>query len=170
MKRFIAIATGVILAVAINAQDKFSVPVLTDLQKYQSAAWQWHGAYIGWLAYGKSLGKSAEETGKAVGDILKKSWNKDIGFEGFANSMLFIWVTFVPGALVEIIQQSDNALVFIVRNFNPPVKEALVAYSVTFEEYMKLWDSVIGILGENVGMEYSQKLTENGLEVTIKQK
>jgi hypothetical protein len=170
MKRFIAIATGVILAVAINAQDKFSVPVLTDLQKYQSAAWQWHGAYIGWLAYGKSLGKSAEETGKAVGDILKKSWNKDIGFEGFANSMLFIWVTFVPGALVEITQQSDNALVFIVRNFKPPVEEALVAYSVTFEEYMKLWDSVIGILGENVGMEYSQKLTENGLEVTIKQK
>ena len=170
MKKFFVITSALMLTVAINGQDKFSVPVLTDLQKYQSAAWQWHGAYIGWLAYGKSLGKSVDETGKAVGDILKKSWNKDIGFEGFANAMLFICVTFVPDGQVEITQQSDNAIVLVVRNFNPPVKEALAAYSVTFEEYMKLWDVVIAILAENVCLEYTQKLTDNGFEISIRQK
>lgn len=170
MKRFLVIISAIILAAAINAQDKFSVPVLTDLQKYRSAAWQWHGAYVAWLSYGKSLGKTVDETGNDVGEILKKSWNKDIGFEGFANAMLFIWVTFVPDGLVEITHQTDNNVVFIVRNFNPPVKEALVAYNVTFEEYMKFWDAAIIILSDNVGMEYSQKVTENGFEVSIKHK
>jgi len=170
MKRFFVITFALMLAAAINAQDKFTVPVLTDIQKYQSAAWQWQGAYIGWLAYGKSLGKTVDETGKDIGDILKKSWNKDIGFEEFANAMLFIWVTFVPDGVVAITQQSDNAIVFVIGNFNPPVKEAFTAYNVTFEEYMKLWDVVIAILGENVGLKYTQKLTENGLEVSIKQK
>lgn len=170
MKKVVTILFMTIITTAINAQNKFSVPSLTDLQKYQSAAWQWHGAYIGWLCFGKSLGKSAEETGQAVGDILKRSWNSEIGFEGFANAMIYIWVTFVPDGIVEITEQSDKSILFAVRNFNPPVREALTAYDVTFEEYMKFWDAALNVLGEIIGSEYTQKQTGNDLVVSIKQR
>jgi hypothetical protein len=170
MKRLTIVMLVFSLTMAINAQNKFSVPTLTDLQKYQSAAWQWHGAYISWLSFGKSLGKSAEETGNAVGDILKQSWNKDIGFDGFANAMLNIWVTFVPSGIVEITRQSDKGIIFVVRNFNPPVKEALTAYNISFEEYMKFWDAAISRLADYIGSEYNQRQTGEGLVVTIKLK
>jgi len=170
MKKLIVFLCVSLFALTVIGQVKFTVPTPTDAQKYQSAAWQWNGAYIAWINYGKSLGKSVEDIGSSVGDILKLSWNKEAGFEGFVNVMLYVWVTFVPDGVVEILEQTDIKILFVIKNFNPPVKEGLIAYSVTFEEYLKFWDFAIAKLAEFMGSKYTQKNTEEGLVVTIEKR
>lgn len=170
MKKLIAFVCVSLIALAVVAQGKFVVPTPTDLEKYQSSAWQWNAAYIVLINYAKSLGKSAEDAGSSVADIVKLAWNKEIGYDGFVKSMLYNWVTFVPQGAVEIKEQSDQKIIFLVSNFYAPLKDALTVYDVTYEDYLKFLNNYILQIAEHLGLNYSQKNTEEGLFVTIEKK
>ena len=170
MKRFIVFLCVSLFAFAVVAQEKFAVPTPTDLEKYQSSAWQWNGAYIILINYAKSLGKSAEDAGSSVGNIVKLTWNKEIGYDGFVKSMLYIWVTYAPQGVVEIKEQADKKIIFVVKNFYPPLKESLTEYNVTYEDYLKFLNNYVLQIAEYIGLKYSQNNTEEGLIVTIEKK
>jgi hypothetical protein len=170
MKKIIAFLCVSLFAAGTFAQDKFTVPTPTDFQKYQTAAWQWNGAYITLISYAKSLGKSVEDTGSSIGEIIKVTWNKENGFDGFANGMLYVYVTFAPNGTVEITEQKENKIQFIVKNFYPPLKQSLEVFKVTYEEYLKFFDFTISKLAEYMGSTYTQKDTDGNLIVTIEKK
>ena len=170
MKRLIVFLCVSLFAFAVVAQEKFVVPTPTDLEKYQSSAWQWNGAYIILINYAKSLGKSAEDAGLSVGNIVKLTWNKEIGYDGFVKSMLYIWVTYAPQGAVEIKEQTDKKIIFVVKNFYPPLKESLTEYNVTYEDYLKFLNNYVLQIAEYIGLKYSQNNTEEGLIVTIEKK
>lgn len=170
MKKLIVFLCVSLFALTVIAQGKFVVPTPTDLEKYQSSAWQWNGAYIILINYAKSLGKSVEDAGSSVGDIVKLTWNKDTGFDGFVNAMLFIWVTYVPAGTVEIMDQTEGKIKIMIKNFYPPLKETLADYNVTYEQYLKFLDIYVSKLAEYVGAAYTQKDTEGGLIVNIEKK
>lgn len=167
MKKLIIILCVSLFATLTFAQGKFTVPTPTDSVKYQTAAWQWNGAYIILVSYAKSLGKSVEDAGSSVGEMVKVTWNKEVGFDGFVNSMLHNWVTFTPGGTVEIMNQSEDKIVCLVKGFYPPIKEALTLYNVTYQEYLKFIELYVSKLAEYMGSTYTQKDTEEGLIVTI---
>jgi hypothetical protein len=170
MKKLISILCVILFATITFAQGKYTIPTPTDLQKYQTAAWQWNGAYITLISYAKSLGKSVEDAGSSIGDIIKVTWNKEAGFDGFVNGMLYVYVTFAPNGTVEIMEQTDNRIQFIVKNFYPPLKETLATFNVTYEEYLKFFDLTISKLAEYMGSKYSQKDSDGNLMVTIEKK
>lgn len=170
MKKLIVILCVSLCATLTFAQVKFTVPAPTDLQKYQTAAWQWNGAYITLINYAKSLGKSVEDAGSSIGDIIKVTWNKENGFDGFVNGMLYVYVTFAPNGTVEITEQTENKIQFIVKNFYPPLKQSLAVFNVTYEEYLKFFDFTISKLAEYMGSTYTQKDNEGNLIVTIEKK
>jgi len=92
------------------------------------------------------------------------------GFDGFVNGMLYVYVTFAPNGTVEITEQTENKIQFIVKNFYPPLRQSLEVFNVTFEEYLKFFDFPISKLAEYMGSTYTQKDTDGNLIVTIEKK
>ncbi len=167
MKKLIAILCVSLFAMMTFAQGKFTIPTPTDLQKYQSSAWQWNAAYIVLVSYAKSLGETVEDAGSYVGEIVKVSWNKEVGFDGFVNGMLYNWVIINPEGTVEILEQAEGKIVILVKNFYPSIQESLTLFNVTYKEYLNFFELCISKLAEYMGSTCTQKDTEEGLIVTI---
>ena len=170
MKKLVVFLCVSLFALSVVAQEKFVVPTPTDLEKYQSSAWQWNGAYIILISYAKTMGKSAEDAGSSVGDIVKVTWNKEAGYDGFVKGMLYIWVTYAPQGSVVIKEQTDKNIIFNVKNFYPPLESALTDYNVTYDDYLKFLNNYVLQIADYIGLNYSQKNSEEGLIVTIEKK
>lgn len=168
MKKLVAIlCVSMFAALELEAQVKFTVPSLTDIQKYQIAAVQWNGSYLIQISYAKSLGKSVEDVATFVADQFKVTWNKSGGFEGFVRSMLYNMVSFVPNGSVEITEQSDKSIMYKVTGLYSDLREGGSIFNVTYREYVKFWEIVNSRLSDSMGAKYSQKDTSEGLIVTI---
>jgi len=50
------------------------------------------------------------------------------------------------------------------------LKEGGSILNVTYEEYMKFWETAISRIADNMGAKYSQKDSDEGLIVTINRK
>ena len=170
MKRLIAILCFFLLSMATFPQRKFIVPNLTDLQKYQNAALQWNGSYLIQISYTKSLGKSVEDIGRFVGDQFAITWNKSGGFDGFVHGMLYTMICLVPYGSVEIVEQTDNGLVYKVTGLYSDLREGGSIFNVTYEEYIKFLEVAFSKLADYMGAKYSQQDTDEGLIVTIREK
>lgn len=148
----------------------FTVPVLTDLQKYQTSASQWNYAYLLQIDFAKSLGKSLEDAAIFTGDQAKLSWNKEAGFVGFVKGMLHNFVCLSTQGIVEILEQNDHKVVFQVTKVYAQLREQGPIFNVTYEEYMKFWTIAIGRIGDYLGATYTQKEKADGIIVTIEKK
>ena len=168
MKKLFVIFCVSLFTTLAFSQGKFIVPTPSDLQKYQDAAWQCNNAYILLVSHAKSVGKSVEETGSFVGDMVKATWNKEIGFDGFVNNILYIWVTYNAGGTIEIMEQSGSKIIFRVKDFHPAA--ALPLYNVSYKEYLQFLESYLSKLAEHMSSTYIQKDTKEGLIVTIAKK
>ncbi len=168
MKKLLVILCVSLFTASTFAQGKFIVPTPSDLQKYQDVAWQWNNAYILLVSQAKAMGKSAGDAGSFVGDMVKTTWNKEVGFDGFVNNILYIWVNFNAGGTVEISEQSDIKVIFLVKEFHP--KDALPLYNVTYKEYLQFFESFLSKVAEHMGSTYAQKDTEEGLIITMTKK
>jgi hypothetical protein len=167
MKRLILIVLVSLLSVAIIAQGKIGVPALTDLQKYQNAAIQWNASWLIQISFAKSLGKSVGEVAGFVGDQVKVTFNTAGGFNRFVQGMLYTMVSLVPYGSVEIIQQTDNEIVYKVTGLYPDLREGGSLFNVTWDDYLKFLETVYSKTADYIGAKYSQKDTDEGLLVTI---
>lgn len=170
MKRIITILFISIIAFPIIAQNKFAIPLLTDLQKYRNAALQWNGSYLIQISYAKSLGKSVEDAATFFGDQLKITWNKAGGFDSYVQSMLYTMVSLVPYGSVEISEQTENSLIYKVLGLYSELKEGGSVFDVTYEEYIKFLGTAFSRIADYMGAIYLQQDTDDGLIVTIKKK
>ena len=170
MNRLILVVFTSLLSVTIMAQGKFSVPALTDLQKYQNAAIQWNASWLIHISYAKSLGKSVEDVAGFVGDQLKATFNKAGGFNGFVQGMLYTMVSLVPYGTVEIGKQADNEIVYKVTGLYSDLREGGSVFNVNWDDYLKFIETVYSKAADYFGADYSQKDTDEGLIVTIKKK
>lgn len=170
MKKIIGILCLSMFTLVSVGQVKFSVPDLTDLQKYQNAELQLNSSYLIQISYAKSLGKPIEDVANFVGDQLKVIWNKETGYDSFVQGILYFMTSLVPYGSVEIIEQTDTGLKYIVTGLYSELKEGGSVFNVTYEEYIKFWEIAISRLGDSMGAKYSQKDTTEGLIGTIKKK
>ncbi len=170
MKRSFIATISFLLTVASIAQGRFSVPELTDIQKYRIAAIQWNGSYLIQISYAKSLGKPPEDVAKFTADQLKPTLNKQGGYDGFVQGILYTMVSLVPYGSVEINEETPNALTFKVTGLYSDLREGGSIFNVTYEEYIKFWEIVNSGLADYMGAKYSQKDSDEGLIVTITRK
>jgi len=170
MKKLIVLIFGCMFALATWGQAKFTVPVPTDVQKYQTAVWQWHASYILIIYYAKSTGIPIEEAGSAVGEMALLTWNKETGFDGFVNSILHSYVVTTFKGKVEITSQSEDNVEFIVTGFYEPLESALSIYNITPAELSLFYKSYVSKMAEAFGINYTVNDTADGMIVTISKK
>jgi hypothetical protein len=170
MKKLILLLFVSLFASALFAQDLFTVPTPTDLQKYQSAVSQWNYAYLIQIGFAKSMGKTLEDAAVYAGDQAKVSWNKEAGYEGFVKGMLYNFVCIASHGTVEMIEQNARKVVFQVTNVYPQLKEQGPFFNVTYEEYLKFFNLVASRIGEYLGANYIQNEKDGGILVTVEKK
>jgi hypothetical protein len=167
MKKLIVTIFGCMFAIATWGQAKFTVPAPTDLQKYQTAVWQWHGAYVIMIVYAKSMGQSVEEAGAAAGEIAKLTWNKEMDFDAIVRSTLRTLVIMTISGKVEILEQSENSIRLLASDFYKPMGDALLLFDVTAEELSLFYESYIATIMKSFGVYYSVEDRDEGMIVTI---
>lgn len=170
MKKILFILSVFLLSLAGGAQTRFTVPVLSDLQKYQAASLQLNGAYLVQISFAKAQKIKVEKAAGYFGDQLATTWNKPGGFDGLVQGILYMMVTLVPYGSVDITGQEGSSVTFLVTGLFPELKEGGSVYGVTYPEYLKFWDISLSRLAGSFGAEYFQKDTDDGLTVTIRRK
>ena len=153
----------------VTGQELFKVPVIPDAEKWEHMAFQANGLMVNTINYAKSLGKSVNEVAGFTGEQFKTSWDKEAGFNGFVNGLLYISTAFWPKSTLEILDQSETFIQYRI-NIVPEFLQSFPIYNVTFDEYFVFWKGVLVVIGEYLGSVYSQELKDNVLYMTIKKK
>lgn len=167
MKKLLLIICTCLIAVSATAQEKFTVPSLTDQQKYNTAAWQWNGAYIIMIKYAKSLGKTVEEAAEAVGSLAASTWNREMTFDDLVKSMLYIYVVMNPAGKVEILEQSADKVIISITDFYKPLDQMLAEYKVTRSELSKFYEIYAGQIAAIIGAALITSETGEVMTVTV---
>lgn len=167
MKKLIVVLCGCMLVLSAWGQAKFTVPVPTDVQKYQTAVWQWHAAYILIISYAKSEGIPVEEAGSKVGEMALKTWSKETKFDDFVNGILRSFVISTFRGKVEIKSQSEENVELLVTGFYEPMESALKIYNITPAELSQFYEAYVSSMAVTFGINYTVKDTADGMVITI---
>jgi hypothetical protein len=153
----------------VTGQDLFKVPEISDAAKYTNMVGQANALMANTINYAKSQGKTVEDIARFTGEQFKTSWNKEAGYKGFVNGMLYISTCFFPKAEIGIPDQTENSITYKVV-VDPEFLRIFPLFNVSFEEYLVFWRGAITIVGEYLGAEYMQEFKDNIIYVTIKEK
>ena len=169
MKKLIISLTLTLIVSITYAQD-FSVPERTDVQKHNRVVSLTYGNIIPGIAYAKSTGKTAEEYSAYVGDLFKTSWNRENGFSGLVNGVLFNFESFrrEQDPPMEILEQSDSKIVIKWKiNYKNMFDDGPVN-NVTYDEFDQWIEIVYKKIAEYFDAGYEQEVTEDDwLMITI---
>jgi len=167
MKKLIILVLGFMFVLAARGQDKFTVPSPSALQKYNTAAWQWNGAYVIMIKYAKSLGQTVEEAATAAGSIAAATWNSNMTFDDLVNSMLYTYAVMAPSGKIEILEQSPDMVVFSVANLYKPLDNMLDEFKITRAGLSKFYAIYGKQIADLIGAKYSVIDTGDISTVTI---
>ena len=170
MKKLAVIFCFSISLLSVIAQEKFSVPVMTDQEKINALASSWNTLNLYLISQGKSLGKSIEEIATYTSELYMSDMDKSIGFDGYVKTLIQGWVGTSPTGKVEITEQTGDKIVLKVTNFCNQLKEKGTRYNVSYLEYIRYLEyrgnSVFGVFGGT----YSIKAIKDGLIITMQKK
>lgn len=167
MKKLIAFIIGCMFALTTWGQAKFNVPAPTDVQKYQTAVWQWHASYILMVYYAKSMGIPIEEAGSTVGRMALLTWSEETSFDQFVNGIMSSYVVSAYKGKVEITSQSEESVELKVTGFYEPLESALSIYSITPAELSMFYKAYVSVMAEAFGIKYNVQDTEDGMIVAV---
>jgi len=170
MKRSLIILCFSVLTGTTLAQGQITVPSPSELQKYQLAASQWQSSALIQIAYAKSLGKSASDVAGFAADQMKDSWTNAGGYENFIQRILYLTVTLVSYGHIEIREQTEDEVVYLVTGLFSELKEEGSILDVSYREYLEYWGTIFSAQADYMGAEYNQKDTDEGLLVTIRKR
>ena len=169
------ILTVFILSAFIIAQEqteqKIELPERTPEWKLARAVWHMDLYVCTGIAYAKSLGKTAEDYGKFVGEKFAPSW-EGLKEQGIAPVMRIFsghWQLYKNGKC-EILNESETSVTIRAnRPYLAYFKDGEL-YGVTVEEY-ESFVVQIGLAIQNyLGLKYEQKIEGDWVVVTISEK
>jgi len=172
MKKLLLTLSFVLCLTFVFGQS-FTVPERTIEQKHNRVVWQTYGIIISEMSYAKSLGKKSGEVSIYTGNLFKTSWNQEGGFESYVKGTLFNFESFrlTSDPAIEILQQSENQIVFKVKINYKSLFEKGDYYEVSYEEFDNWLLNVYQIIGEHMGAIYEQKeIEDDWMEITITKK
>lgn len=169
MKKLLFIPFLLFAAVSVTAQETFKVPEISDAAKCAHMVGQANALIVNSINYAKSQGKTVEDIALFTGEQFKTSWNKEAGYNGFVNGMLFISTCFFPKAEIGILDQTEKSITYKVV-CDLEFLRMFPLLNISFDEYLVFWKGVITIVGEYLGAEYMQEFKDSIIYVTIKKK
>ena len=173
MKKLIIIAAAFILFAGVAfGQEKFTVPDISPAQKHNrtnSQFWIMHAAGIN---FAKAQDISPYDYGKHIGNLFAPSWNKEAGFEGFVNGVIYNWETFKSdedGPILLKVKEDGSVSILVpieaYRKYFPGEN----AYA-TFEETMECWQGIVEQIADYIGSVATMKITEESVVTVISKK
>lgn len=153
------------------AQEKLEVPALTVEQK-QEVLYNHVIAYAGsGISYAKSQDVSPKEYGHYVGKLFTSFWDSEGGLMTFAGGMMYILSGIHPQNEMQIIKQSEQVVIFQLKNVDFPFQNGPLYGGVTYEEYLEFSEGVISTLATHMKLSFSQDITpDNWYKVILKVK
>ena len=143
---------------------------LTVEQQWKRSIWLFDSIQIAAIRHAKSLGQSAEDYGKFVGELFAPSWEGVSSPWGMIRGMhrnYQLW----PDFEMEIIEESDNA---VKARFNRPYiirfGEDGTAYDVSLSEYEMIFKVFHQTVASHLGFDYKQNLDGDWNVIAISRK
>ncbi len=156
---------------SLCAQEKFSVPIVTDNQKLERMNFMTNVFIIIGADYAKSKGQSIEDYARYVGERVKTTWDINSGFSGFVNGSLYNLESIRSSTSppIEFIKQTDNFVQFKAPLDMKKMMGENKIFDISFKELVMVYEITFKIVAEHLGVKYQQKLIENGawIEITI---
>ena len=150
------------------AQEKMQMPELTDQMKKNRAVWLMDLYVCTGIAHAKSLGKTAEDYGKFVGEQVVPNWagRKGQGSAPFIQAMNIRMQIYQKGTF-EIVSEAETS---ITVKMNRPYSGYFYAgelYGVMLDEYEAFQEQVAIAITDYLGMKYKQKVEGEYLIVSL---
>lgn len=161
MKSFTFIALCMFTCSTSIAQDKFSVPELTQ-EQVQQVLYNHVVAYASsGISYAKSMGKTPESYGRYVGNLFTPFWDPAAGLPGFANQIMFILAGIHPDNEMKIVGQDENSIRVRMKNVDMAFKQGPML-GVTYDEYLEFSYGVLVVLADFMKLDFSHALVDDG--------
>ena len=161
MKSFTFIALCIFTCSLTIAQDKLSVPELTQKQS-QEVLYNHVIAYaVFGISYAKNLGKTPESYGRYVGNLFTPFWDPTAGLPGFANQIMFILVGIHPDNEMKIVAQDENSIRIQMKNVDKPFKQGPML-GVTYDEYLEFSCGVLVALADFMNLDFNHTINDKG--------
>ena len=153
------------------SQAKLEVPQLSADQK-QEVLYNHVIAYaVTGISFAKSQGVTPIKYGQFIGKQFTSFWDPEAGLPGFAGGIMFILAGIHPENNMQIVEQSDQAVIFKLKNVDSPFQNGPLYGGITYKEYLEFSDGVLTTLANHMKLSWSSDVTEdNWYKVTIKTK
>lgn len=148
------------------AQDKLSVPELTEQQKQEVLYNHVISYAASGVSYAKSLGKSPEEYGRYVGSLFTPFWDPAAGLQGFAGQIMFIMAGIHPANEMNIVAQDEKSIKVRLKNVDMPFKQGPML-GVSYEEFLEFSNGLLIVLADFMKLDFSQRMVDGWYEFSI---
>jgi hypothetical protein len=170
MKKIICILVSVAFMFSLYAQEKYTVQVRTDLEKYITVKSQFYSFMNAGISFAKSKGVSPFEYGKYVGNLFAPSWNQEIGFEGFVRSVIRTWESMKTDTegTITVTEKPDGSVIMEFPKVSMMKYFAAGIPIATFEECIEYFRGVIKPIADKFSCSLTLIANENFLVFTFK--
>ena len=165
MKKILLLSVLLLTVFAASAQTKFSVPVPTSEQKYNTTRMLLYNNILGFITAAKNDGMSAAEFGKKAGALFIPVWDENGGFEPYVNFLLNSWAC--SGDSVNIIEQSNDKLVVVISSLYKPLENQGTLFGCSLEDYTAFTNAELNEIAVHYGHSFEMTRGEEGYKFVI---
>ena len=172
MKKILSIAICLTLIGGAFGQGKYTVPDITPEQKHNFTIYHFLITLGAGVSFAKTQGVTPYEYGKHIGNSFAQSWNKEIGFEGFVNHMIYNWEALKSDEDGQItIKESDDGSVTIAY----PIKawKKYLPDGNPFASFQESMESLRGVgetIADYLGCTFAKEIGQESIYFTINKK
>ncbi|MBR8537561.1 hypothetical protein KDU71_18470 [Carboxylicivirga sediminis] len=167
MKRILFTGFALLIVLGIAAQEPFKVHKPFIEQKLGNMIGQWEYMAIVSIGYAKAEGKTATEFGHYVGEQFKTSWDKEKGFKGLVNGMLWNLSCFSLEPEMEIVSQTADKVEMKCKKFAPYLEKNQPVFDVSYQEFMDFMDALMAPIAEYLGCSHELRTDEKWVYITV---
>lgn len=152
-------------------QKQIELPQLSIEQKLERSVRNTSSREIVAIAYAKSLGKSAEDFGKFIGEKTAFFW-KDIKGKG-AVPFVQYWYRFLQtdkNCKMEIISVSEKTVKAKMTVYGETNLKSYSDLGVTLDEYASFYAKYAETLADYLGLDYEYKFEDGWIVFTVTEK
>lgn len=172
MKKIFIILFMLSIVCSGYAQDKsttdLNLPKMTIEQRMNRLMLNTAGMIANSIGYIKSIGGSASDLGKYIGNVFAEAWSpiKGSGPKVFVEAMYKNYQSDLDNKF-EVLEQTDKSVTYKVNRF---LGSSMVYYygdNVTEQDIDDCYEMLIKTIANSVGLNYSQKVVPDGMVITV---
>lgn len=116
--------------------------------------------YVNGINFARSQGITPAAYGTFLGNQFLPYWDKDIEFISFTNKMIHILKGFHYNNEIQIVSNGDQKIFILIDNVDHLFKNGHF-YDVSYSEFLQCSNGLFRKITDHVGIDFSQKITED---------